>query len=160
MYLSFLSSILIHVFSKGACIGDPFIGTSFKNHDRRIAIPGFTEYGIGECKSHPCPNMIKHFNFKSGVVSTSNSLDYHETDMKLMIENDASIKEMEAASIAWVASLNNTPFMAIKVVTDIVDGDRPSHEEFLENLSTAAHSLQETVPKILDYIIGKKLTEL
>jgi len=37
---------------------------------------------------------------------------------------DVSVKDMEAAAIAWVAKLNNTPFFALKVVTDIVDGDR------------------------------------
>jgi 5'-methylthioadenosine nucleosidase len=67
---------------------------------------------------------------------------------------------MEAASIAWVAEYSKTPFVCIKVVTDIVDGERPTHEEFLENLSTAAKSLQEVVPKIIDFMMGKLLVDL
>jgi 5'-methylthioadenosine nucleosidase len=43
----------------GAAIGDRFICTHMKNHDRRIPIPGFTEYGIGDHKAHPSPNMIE-----------------------------------------------------------------------------------------------------
>jgi hypothetical protein len=30
-----------------------------KNHDRRIPIPGFTEYGTGDHVGHPSPNMIE-----------------------------------------------------------------------------------------------------
>lgn len=43
----------------GASIGDAFISTSFKNHDRRIQIPGFVEYGRGTINSLPTPNLIK-----------------------------------------------------------------------------------------------------
>ena len=70
------------------------------------------------------------------------------------------MKDMEAAAIAWVADLSQTPFFALKIVTDIVDGERPTHEEFLENLGTAAVSLQQTLPKVLDFVSGKLLTEL
>jgi Phosphorylase superfamily len=43
---------------KGAAIGDPFICSLMKNHDRRIPIPGFTEYGTGHHVAHPCPNTV------------------------------------------------------------------------------------------------------
>lgn len=33
---------------KGAEIGDVFLTTAVANHDRRIPIPGFTDYGIGK----------------------------------------------------------------------------------------------------------------
>lgn len=67
---------------------------------------------------------------------------------------------MEAASIAWVADHTKTPFFAVKVITDIVDGGRPSHEEFLENLSIASKNLQEQLPKVLSFVINKKYSEL
>ena len=31
---------------------------------------------------------------------------------------------MEAAAIGWVADVSKVPFIALKIVTDIVDGDR------------------------------------
>ena len=37
---------------------------------------------------------------------------------------DASVKDMEAAAIGWVADVSKVPFIALKIVTDIVDGDR------------------------------------
>lgn len=44
---------------KGAAIGDRYICTHMKNHDRRIPIPGFTEYGTGGHTAHPSPNIIE-----------------------------------------------------------------------------------------------------
>jgi len=78
----------------------------------------------------------------------------------MMAANNASVKDMEAASVAYIAEISNTPFLALKVVTDIVDGDRPTQEEFLENLSTAASSLQQKIPLLIDFIMGKKLSDL
>jgi hypothetical protein len=43
----------------GASIGDAFITTSCSHHDRRIPIPGFTEYGKGDHASIPCKNLIE-----------------------------------------------------------------------------------------------------
>mmetsp|Transcript_30616 Transcript_30616/g.33452 ORF Transcript_30616/g.33452 Transcript_30616/m.33452 type:complete len:249 (+) Transcript_30616:42-788(+) len=143
-----------------AQIGDVFISSEFKFHDRRIPIPGFHEYGRGNYTSHPCPHLVNKFGYKTGVVTTSNALDHSETDDVIMEENTAAVKDMEAASIAWVVEQFHTPFFAIKVITDIVDGERPTNEEFLENLHTASHSLQENLPKIIEYCMGKKLGEL
>lgn len=77
-----------------------------------------------------------------------------------MEAHNASIKEMEVASIAYVADHANVPVLAVKVVTDIVDGDRPSHEEFLENLHKASDSLQSHLPKVVEYLIGKRVSNL
>jgi hypothetical protein len=43
----------------GASIGDAFITTSCSHHDRRIPIPGFTEYGKGDHASIPCKNLVE-----------------------------------------------------------------------------------------------------
>jgi nucleoside phosphorylase len=67
---------------------------------------------------------------------------------------------MEAAAIAWAAELTSTPMLALKVVTDIVDGERATQDEFLENLSTAAASLQENLVKVVDFVLGKTVAEL
>lgn len=81
-------------------------------------------------------------------------------DDKLMAENNASVKDMEAAAVAYVAELAKVPFLALKVVTDIVDGDRVTQEEFFENLAAASASLQEKIPKVIKYVMGKQLSEL
>jgi 5'-methylthioadenosine nucleosidase len=93
-------------------------------------------------------------------VSTGNSLDCPDVDRDALAANDASVKEMEAAGIAHVATMFGTPFIAVKAITDIVDGDKPTHDEFLQNLGAAAKALQEAVPKVLEYVAGKKIADL
>ena len=42
----------------------------------------------------------------------------------------------------------------------LVDGDRPTNEEFLENLHTAAASLQSHLPEIVEYCMNRRLADL
>jgi len=146
--------------AKGAAIGDTFISSSFCHHDRRIPIPGWDAYAKGNHASLSCVNLVGALGYKMGVVTTGNSLDHTEMDDKLMLENDASVKDMEAAAVAWVAMHADKPFFAIKVVTDIVDGDRVTHEEFMENLGTAATSLQKALPQVVEFVVGKRVADL
>lgn len=145
---------------KGAEIGDVYLTTAVANHDRRIPIPDFVPYGIGKIDSLDVSNLAKVMNAKTGVCTTGNSLDAHDVDDVHMSSNDASVKDMEAAAIAWSCSLHETPHFGLKVVTDIVDGDKPTQEEFFENLGTAAKSLQEALPKVIEHVCGRKHDEL
>ena len=144
----------------GAEVGDVYITTAVANHDRRIPIPGFTDYGIGKIDSVTAVTLADTINAKLGVCTTGNSLDAHDMDHHHMSENEASVKDMEAAAIAWSCELHGTPHFGLKVVTDIVDGDKPTQEEFMENLGTAAKSLQDALPKVINHICGKSHDEL
>lgn len=146
--------------SQGAGIGDIFVSTAVVYHDRRIPIPGFDKYGMGRTATHACPALAAALGLKSGVVTSGNSLDYTDKCMDIMAAEGAAVKEMEAAAIAWVAALFDIPLVAVKAVTDIVDGGRPTQEEFLENLSAAAAALQKTLPKVLEFIDSKELSQL
>ena len=105
-----------------------FLASNFAHHDRRIGIPGFTEYGVGSHEAHSAPLLAAHLACKVGTVTTSNSLDHNADDDKHMAANDAAVKDMEGAAIAWVAEQTATALLGVKVVTDIVDGDRATHE--------------------------------
>ncbi|CAI5481879.1 unnamed protein product [Closterium sp. Yama58-4] len=146
--------------AKGAAIGDVYLASHFANHDRRIPLPGFDEYGIGLIESPHASRVASALGFKVGRVSSGNSLDMSAEDEKLIAKNDATVKDMEAAAVAWVAALLSLPLLSVKAVTDIVDGDRPTTEEFLENLHTAADALQHAVPKLVALVEGKMLVEL
>lgn len=146
--------------SRGASIADVFISTAMVNHDRRIPIPGFDKYGVGAFDAVPTPHLQEALGLKAGVVTSGNSLDYTGEDMARMVQHEAAIKEMEAAAVAWSADLFGCPVFCIKSVTDIVDGDRPAQEEFLENLHKAADALQRVVPQVIEFIAGKQLSEL
>jgi len=99
---------------------------------------------------------------KLGLVSSGNSLDYTDRCMEIMTRHGAHVKEMEAGAVAWVArGLFRCPaFFALKAVTDVVDGERATAEEFLANLGAAARSLQETLPRVIEFCAGKRPSEL
>ncbi len=86
-----------------------------------------------------------------GVISTGNSLDYTEKDLEIMREYSGVVKDMEAASIAWVAEQFKVSFLAIKAITDIVDGEKPTEEEFLQNIHSSSKSLCYQTIRVLDY---------
>ena len=146
--------------AKGACIGDVFLTTSVSNHDRRIPIPGFDAYGRGSYTSLQSSNIAKACSCKQGNLTTSNSLDHSLQDDAIMLENDASVKDMEGAAIAWVCEQAQVPYLGIKCVTDIVDGDRVTQEEFLENLHKASLALLDSVPKVIDYVLRKAIEHI
>ena len=52
--------------------------------------------------------------------------------------------------------MSGLPYMGVKVITDIVDGHVESAEEFMANLASAAKSLQDALPKVLDYVCDHK----
>lgn len=147
---------------KGAAIGDVYLTTAVANHDRRIPIPPFIPYGIGklDTKLSYIEEIAAAHQYKTGICTTGNSLDKTDEDERMMIANDASVKDMEAAAVAWSCAMFHIPFLGVKVVTDIVDGDVPTQDEFLENLHKASASLQEALPKVLDFVIGKVHDEL
>lgn len=141
----------------GGKIGDVYL--SYPRvcfHDRRIPLPGFDAYGIG---SYPCIDsreIAKNLDLKTGIISTGSSLDFTEKDIELMNSSGAVVKEMEAASIAWIANLYNTPFLAIKAITDLVDNETPTEEEFLKNLQSASKALSKETVRVIQFIISGK----
>lgn len=145
---------------KGLEIGNVVLTTGVAHHDRRIPIPGFDTFGIGKMDTLDPSTMAQALGFKTGLCTTGNSLDKVDKDDELMLANDASVKDMEAAAIAWVCRMCQVPYLGVKVVTDIVDGGIPTQEEFLANLASAAQSLQAALPQVLDYVSGKEVNEL
>ena len=93
-------------------------------------------------------------------MSTGNSLDWHDLDMKSMDSSEAAIKDMEASGVAWACSLHGIPLLALKSVTDIVDGGKPAEEEFLANLEKASEALYFALKGALEFLCGKSVDQL
>jgi len=146
--------------AKGACIGDVFLASDIAFHDRRIPIPVFDLYGVGLRQACLTPKLSKELNLKVGKLSTGDSLDMSPQDEASIIANDATIKDMEGAAVAYVADLLKVPVIFIKAVTDIVDGEKPTAEEFLQNLTAVTAALDEAVTQVVDFIKGKCISEL
>ncbi len=139
--------------SAGAEVGDVYLGyPNVCYHDRRINLPQFREYGIGFYPTVKCDSIANALGLKTGVISTGNSLDYTPEDIATMKSYNGIVKDMEAAAIAWVAMQLGTPFMAIKAITDIVDGDKPTEEEFIQNLHFASDKLSKQTVRLLEWI--------
>lgn len=147
--------------ARGARIGDVFLSTKTVYHHRRIpsADPNSTyeEYGFGHFRSPPLELLAAQAGLKTGVVSTSDSLDYTARDLQQMASEGASVKEMEAAAIAWVAQQLHVPFVALKSITDIVDGEKATAREFRDNLAAASEALQAKLSRVLRLVYDKPL---
>ncbi len=138
--------------SKGAAIADVYIAhKKVCFHDRRIDLPGgFPDYALGNYPVIASDYLASKFKLKQGIISSSDALDYTPKDMLIMQANDVSVKEMEAAAIAWVCQQYNQDFTAIKAITDIVDGKHATATEFLENFQLASEALKTKVVAIVD----------
>ncbi|XP_022747987.1 5'-methylthioadenosine/S-adenosylhomocysteine nucleosidase 2-like isoform X1 [Durio zibethinus] len=146
--------------AKGAGIGDVFLVSHLAFHDRRIPIPFFDLYGVGLRQAFSMPNLLKELNLKTGRLSTGDSLDMSPQDEASITANDATVKDMEGAAVAYVADLLKVPAIFVKAVTDLVDGEKPTAEEFLQNLAAVTAALDQAVTQVVDFISGKCLSEL
>ncbi|PKI34823.1 hypothetical protein CRG98_044784 [Punica granatum] len=120
----------------------------------------FDLYGVGLRQAFPTPNLLKELNLKAGKLSTGDSLDMSPQDEASIVANDATVKDMEGAAVAYVADMLKVPAIFVKAVTDIVDGEKPTAEEFLQNLAAVTAALGESVTQVIDFISGKCLSEL
>ncbi|KAH9696795.1 PNP UDP 1 domain-containing protein [Citrus sinensis] len=146
--------------AKGASIGDVFLISDVAFHDRRIPIPVFDLYGVGQRQAFSTPNLLRGLNLKVCKLSTGDSLDMSSQDETSITANDATIKDMEGAAVAYVADLFKVPAIFVKAVTDLVDGDKPTAEEFMQNLVAVTAALEQSVSQVIDFINGKRFSEL
>jgi 5'-methylthioadenosine nucleosidase len=138
---------------KGAEIGDIYLSRDYVVfHDRRVPIPGWDKQSIGYFPVWDI-TRVTGSEFKTGIVSTGNSLDMPPEDEKRIRELGADVKEMEAAAVAWVANLHEKPMVCIKAVTDLIDSGHPTEEEFLHNLELANDHLWRACLRIVDLLI-------
>ena len=72
-------------------------------------------------------------------------------------EYDETGKLMEAAAVAWTCQQLGVPFVALKGITDLVDGAHATRGEFESNLATAAASLQAKLAAVLRLLEGEPL---
>ncbi|MCW7554844.1 hypothetical protein NX722_19930 [Endozoicomonas gorgoniicola] len=138
---------------KGSAIGDVYMGERIRYFDRRIPLgENYFAYGDGSYESVLAQNYATRLGLKGAVVCTGNSLDMSPTDEAILREEPLVAKEMEAAAIAAVAKMYKTPLLAIKSVTDLVDDECTTAEQFLANLARASELLQQNVFKLLDVL--------
>ena len=147
--------------SKGAEIGTVYVSDKhFVFHDRHVPLPGFDKSSVGMYPALKVDTLATDLNLQKGIVSTGSSLEKSDKDVRVIDEHNAVAKEMEAAGIAWVAMLHEIPFMAFKSITNLIDEDNKSEDEFVKNLQTSSKSLHDTVLEFIDYVQEKSVDDL
>ncbi len=139
--------------SRNAHIGQVYLGyPKAAFHSRRIAIPEFEAYASGNYPTAEISTMNRVFNYELSNVSTGDALDYSKEDALMMSKNNALVKEMEAAAIAWVCEHHRIPLMPVKVITDFVDHPIDTAVQFFQNYEKAVQELKKAVARIIDYL--------
>jgi len=67
---------------------------------------------------------------------------------------------LQGAAVAYVADMFSTPAIFVKAVTDIVDGEKSTSEEFLQNLIAVTAALDLAVTRVVEFISGKSISDL
>ncbi len=144
--------------ARGGQVGDVYLGESpVVFHDRRVQLPGnFPRFSEGHRPVRHDLELRQALGLKAGVVSSGDSLDCTDEDMKHLLRLGASVKEMEAAAIATICEARAVPLVLLKSITDIVD-DHPqseglsTEEQFLKNYSFAVSSLIAKLESVIEW---------
>lgn len=144
----------------GAKIAKVYLSdTGFFFHDRRIPVLKWDQYARGNYRSLDVSALAERLNLSKANVSSGNSLDHTEAELRSITENAAILKEMEAAAIGWVAFITKTPMFAVKSVTDLIDVHADTAEQFRENFAEAVAQLSITVKSVIDALAQTDLVE-
>lgn len=147
--------------SKGAQIGTIYASENyFVFHDRIVPLPGFSEAAVGCFPALNVTQLASDLELKTGVISSGSSLEKNSRDQLIIDQYNAVAKEMEAAAIAWVASLHQTPFVALKSITNLIDEANQSEDEFIRNFNYSVTALNDKLIELIDYLRNKKITDL
>jgi nucleoside phosphorylase len=145
----------------GTRIGDVFVSRDrFVFHDRRIPLPGFDQYGIGSYASVDASHLARELQLKQGIITSGNSLDEALEDTRAIVASGASVKDMEAAAVAWVAEMLGVPMLALKSITDLVDAPTTAAEQFVANLARASQRLRDALVQVLEFCEDRTIGDL
>lgn len=133
-------------------LGEVCLATRCFFHDRRIPLEEFEAYGNGNYPVADLDTIGSSLGFHLGAVSSGNSLDAPDVDLKRMDSYETVAKDMEAASVAWICEQLNVPFTALKVITDLVDSEDSTAEQFVANFETATKRLGEALKDFVNAI--------
>ncbi len=133
-------------------IGQVLLIDKAYHHDRRIPLPEFADYAHGPEPLHCTQELADAFNADIATISTGNALDSPPIDLAFFQTNRVRVKDMETASIAWVAGLSNTPVSALRAITDHYDHPSPEHQ-FLTNFEQALRNLAGSIQMGLEPLI-------
>lgn len=143
---------------KGINIGDIVVADFVANHDIRIPIDGYKEYGERKIPLQS-NNLLKqiHHPYKIGTISSAESFTSTKEEWDIMRKNDVMAKEMEAAGVLLAVEILNytKPVVVIKALTDKEDensSDEEQTNDFAQNFEVAMINLSTFLAETIQLI--------
>lgn len=123
------------------------------HHDRRIPLPAFAAYAHGPEALEHTPALAAAFGVHVATMSTGNGLDTLDHELEFFDRHGITVKDMETASVAWVAAQHRVPVAALRSITDYFDHPTPEHQ-FLANFDLALGNLARVIAAGLPRLLG------
>jgi len=138
--------------SNGSEIGDVYMAVKATFHAREYhpTDEQFKNYASGNYDLLFDTKLAASLKVKTGIVSSGDRMSLISEDMEDIIENNATIKDMEAASIALVATLYSIPLIVMKSITDIIDITNHTQEQFDKNFDIAVSNLNIKLKSLIN----------
>ncbi len=105
---------------------------------------------MGGYPSYAFDEIANKMKLKLRIICSGDSFHLNSTDKRIVNKNNCSAIEMEAAGVAWVSMLTNTPMVAIKGIDDQADVD--SENQYAKNSHRLQHKLGEIIKSFLSYL--------
>lgn len=138
--------------TKGAQIGTVYLADTFLFHDRHVPLPGFADSSISHTNTYDVSTLAEALSLPITTVSSGSSLLKQDSDLAVMARFDVGAKEMEAAAIAWVCQLASQPMLALKSVTNLLDEQGSSEQQFVRHFSLAVQRLTHEALRLLEVL--------
>jgi 5'-methylthioadenosine nucleosidase len=121
--------------------------------DRLATLPGYAELLVGR---YPVWQNSGDFLLGTprGRIGSGNSLHNDATEWERMERDGIQLKEMEAASLARICEAAGVPFVAIKVVSDILDAKETFESQFFASLAKNTRLLAEKTKVFVSEVLS------
>ncbi|WP_332634615.1 5'-methylthioadenosine/adenosylhomocysteine nucleosidase [Halalkalibacter flavus] len=146
-------------------VGDLVISTSAMQHDLDVTALGFkkgqipyfdgssdfqADEELGRIAVRAAETLTKRHIVQGRIVSGDQFIADNEYVTSLREEFTAACVEMEGASVAQVAVMNDVPFVIIRSMSDKANGEASiNFQEFTELASEQSHLLVSNIVKML-----------
>jgi nucleoside phosphorylase len=136
--------------ANNAKINKIYISKKIYFFDRRMPFEKYHEYGLGNYTSISFPDVVGKLGLSLGIVCSGDSFDENKTDYQVILKNGCEVIDMEAAGVAWVSMLENTPMFAMKGVTNYIHG-KEIYSQYQKNSPSMEIALAKELRAFLIY---------
>ena len=137
---------------KGLRIGDVCVSDhDVFFYDRKSSLNAhFNDYFIGKYSVASLGEVCQKLNLKQTSIGTTSSFI---SDQKTAFDSGVDVCEMECASIAKVCFKMDTPFLPVKVISDLdIEAENDQKNTFENNLKKVSEILADKLKEILNFL--------